>query len=151
MCALIHSIVILLPPGKAKMTLRFPLNKSSLDTSFHLNGLDPPIFSSLTLHLKITLGTISPSLAIMLREEARNALVPERRKALTVVWTARNISKKTARRLNMVVEGCFISDVTVLVPYSRTLVPTRSLTGRQVVVTRWRSQGGPMGVMKFNL
>ncbi len=108
MCALIHTIVILIPPGKAKITLRFPLNKSSLDTSFHVNGLDPPIFSSLTLHLKITLGIKSPSLAIMLMEEARNALVPVRRKALMVVWTAKNMSKKTARRLNIIiVEGMF--------------------------------------------
>ena len=53
------------PPGRAKITARLPLNKSALVTSFHVKGLSPPIFSSLTRHLKVTKGATSPSLATM--------------------------------------------------------------------------------------
>jgi hypothetical protein len=53
--------VVIIPPGNANTTTRFPLNKSAVDTSFHLNGFGPGRVSSLTLALKTTLGTRSPS------------------------------------------------------------------------------------------
>ena len=48
-------------PGKAKITTLFLLNIFWVDKSSHLNGLFPFIFSSLTLVLKFTLGTVEPT------------------------------------------------------------------------------------------
>lgn len=80
-------------PGRQKMTARFPLNKSLVLTSFHVNGLLPPIDSSLTRALNVTEGIASPSVAtidndltdaILLTDEARNAF-DERTNPCTMV------------------------------------------------------------------
>ena len=48
-------------PGSEKITLRFPLNKSSLVRSFHSNGFW--MLASMRVRvLKVTLGIIAPSL-----------------------------------------------------------------------------------------
>lgn len=54
-----------LPPGRAKITARFPLNRSAVLTSFHLKGLGPGRESSRTLALNTTFGTVSPSFRCM--------------------------------------------------------------------------------------
>lgn len=57
-------------PGREKTTARLPLKRASDATSFHVKGLEPPIFSSRTRHLKVTEGTLSPSFRTDMETEA---------------------------------------------------------------------------------
>jgi hypothetical protein len=45
----------------AKSTMRFPAIRSAEVTSLKVKGLSPPIDSSRTRHLNVTLGTVLPS------------------------------------------------------------------------------------------
>ena len=89
-----------IPPGKAKTTARLPLNRSAVVTSFHVNGLSPPIFSSLTRALNVTAGTAPPSLATAIDTVAMPLLM-----ALATVDGAKALavdsSDRTANFLNI--------------------------------------------------
>jgi hypothetical protein len=85
----------LVPPGSAKTTTLFPLNKSEVETSFHVNGFDPPIFSSRTLALKTTSGTFEPSVATILVADLINLAL----KGLNAIEVESNENKAVLRNI----------------------------------------------------
>lgn len=97
-------------PGRANTTARFPLKSSSDVTSFHVNGLSPPIFSSRILALNVIDGTTDPSVAAaaMLRADRKANRLAEGHRAVAVERSESIVNNKNT--FPRVLLSCVVRD-----------------------------------------